>query len=395
MGGWSSSAGDAITGVPVVVGEGGTGATSLTDGGVLLGSGTGAVTAMGVLANGEILVGDGTTDPVALAAFSSSTGDLTLAAGGTAASLTAVNGAVVYCGASAMALTGAGSSGQLLSSAGAASPVWTTATYPATTTINQILYSSAANTVAGITTAASGVLITSAGGVPSIATDIPTAVTIGAAYVYRVGGTDVSLADGGTGASLSDPNADRILFWDDDAGAVTWLAPGNSIAITTTTLDTTQDLRTSATPTFAAINLGNTNLSDYVEGTFTPTVTLVGGAGNTTPVYTTNTGRYTRIGNQTFVDVLLSGDGGNEGAGTGEVNVALPITASASHPANRFMAGRAENGASDFTLLGQIDGSGTTIQVKRLATATSMGSLTGDDQNNTSRSIRLKFFYEV
>ena len=47
------------------VGQGGTGATSLTDGGVLLGSGTNAVTAMGVLGDGEMIVGDGATDPVA------------------------------------------------------------------------------------------------------------------------------------------------------------------------------------------------------------------------------------------------------------------------------------------------------------------------------------------
>jgi hypothetical protein len=45
------------------VAQGGTGATSLTDGGVLLGSGTGAITATAVLADGEMLVGDGTTDP--------------------------------------------------------------------------------------------------------------------------------------------------------------------------------------------------------------------------------------------------------------------------------------------------------------------------------------------
>ena len=49
----------------VGVTKGGTGATSLTDGGVLLGSGTGAVTAMAVLADGEMIVGVGTTDPVA------------------------------------------------------------------------------------------------------------------------------------------------------------------------------------------------------------------------------------------------------------------------------------------------------------------------------------------
>lgn len=54
---------------------------------------------------------------------------------------------------------------------------------------------------------------------------------------YRPGGTDVALADGGTGASLSDPNADRIFFWDDSAGAVTWLTPGTNLTITGTTID--------------------------------------------------------------------------------------------------------------------------------------------------------------
>ena len=49
----------------IPVASGGTGATSLTDGGVLLGSGTGAVTAMAVLSDGQMIVGDGTTDPVA------------------------------------------------------------------------------------------------------------------------------------------------------------------------------------------------------------------------------------------------------------------------------------------------------------------------------------------
>jgi predicted acyltransferase (DUF342 family) len=52
-------------GTQLPVGQGGTGATSLTDGGVLLGSGTGAITALGVLGDGELIVGDGSTDPVA------------------------------------------------------------------------------------------------------------------------------------------------------------------------------------------------------------------------------------------------------------------------------------------------------------------------------------------
>lgn len=47
----------------------------------------------------------------------------------------------------------------------------------------------------------------------------------------------VALANGGTGASLADPGADRIMFWDDSAGAVTWLTLGTNLSITGTTLD--------------------------------------------------------------------------------------------------------------------------------------------------------------
>jgi len=66
--------------------------------------------------------------------------------------------------------------------------------------------------------------------------DLSTAVTQGGAAIYRSGGTDVALADGGTGASLADPNADRILFWDDSAGAMTWLTAGSGLTITDTTM---------------------------------------------------------------------------------------------------------------------------------------------------------------
>ena len=49
----------------VAVARGGTGATTLTDGGVLLGSGTSAVSALAVLTDGQMIVGDGSGDPVA------------------------------------------------------------------------------------------------------------------------------------------------------------------------------------------------------------------------------------------------------------------------------------------------------------------------------------------
>ena len=47
----------------LAVANGGTGATSLTDGGVLLGSGTNAVTSTAVLGAGELLIGDASGDP--------------------------------------------------------------------------------------------------------------------------------------------------------------------------------------------------------------------------------------------------------------------------------------------------------------------------------------------
>jgi len=60
---------------------GGTGAGTFTDGGILLGSGTGAFTALGAATNGQIPIGDGTTDPV-LATLT-----------GTASEVTVTNGA--------------------------------------------------------------------------------------------------------------------------------------------------------------------------------------------------------------------------------------------------------------------------------------------------------------
>lgn len=70
--------------------------------------------------------------------------------------------------------------------------------------------------------------------------------------VYRAGGTDVPLADGGTGASLTDPNADRIMFWDDSAGAVTWLSLGTGLAFNVTSLDLDADLASWSAVTRAA-----------------------------------------------------------------------------------------------------------------------------------------------
>ena len=50
--------------------------------------------------------------------------------------------------------------------------------------------------------------------------------------------TPISLANGGTGQSLSDPGADRILFWDDSASAISFLTVSTGLDLTTTNLKT-------------------------------------------------------------------------------------------------------------------------------------------------------------
>ena len=64
------------------VGSGGTGASTLTDGGVLLGSGTGAITALGQATNGQLVIGSTGADPVLATLTGGSNITVTNSAGG-------------------------------------------------------------------------------------------------------------------------------------------------------------------------------------------------------------------------------------------------------------------------------------------------------------------------
>ncbi len=137
------------------------------------------------------------------------TGQLSLSRGGTNASLVADNGAIVYSTASALGLLASTATArQMLQSGASSAPAWSSATWPSSTVANEILYSSATNTVGGLATAANGALITSAGGVPSISSTLPSAVqsnitTVGAlsSGSLAAGFTPVTVPIGGTGAA--------------------------------------------------------------------------------------------------------------------------------------------------------------------------------------------------
>jgi hypothetical protein len=154
----------------------------------------GAVPAGALPGSGQITLSNGTNvsvtgSPVALG------GTATINVAGPPSATTLTNhGVVIGQATSAVVATAAGSAGQVLQSGGAsADPAYstatypavatgtgtilradgtnwvaTTATYPATTTVSQILYSSATSVISGLATGNNGLLVTGNTGIPAI-----------------------------------------------------------------------------------------------------------------------------------------------------------------------------------------------------------------------------------
>ena len=184
----------------VAVNKGGTGATTLTDGGVLLGSGTSAVTAMAVLTDGQMIVGDGSGDPVA------------------------------ESGATLRTSVGVGTGD---------SPQFT-----------GIELGHATDTT--LTKASSG------------------DVNIEGNIIYRAGGTDVPVADGGTGVGTL---TDGGVLLGSGTGAITPMAvladsemivgdgSGDPVAESGATLRTSIGVGTGDSPTFTAVTVGQADIT--------------------------------------------------------------------------------------------------------------------------------------
>lgn len=141
-----------------------------------------------------------------------------------------------------------------------------------------------------------------ASALPVWGTDIPTAITIGTKYIYRADGTDVPVADGGTGASTltdhglllgsgTDPVTPlgaaingQIPIGSTGADPVLATITGTANQITVTngagsiTLSAPQDIHTGASPTFAGLTVDTDTL--YVDS-----VNHRVGVGTTTPAY--------------------------------------------------------------------------------------------------------------
>jgi hypothetical protein len=120
-------------------------------------------------------------------------------------------------------------------------------------------------------------------------------------------GTDLSLANGGTGASLVDPNADRIFFWDDSDGSTAFLTVGSGLQISGTTLSSTD---AGGTVTSVAISGGTTGLTTSGgpitgSGTITLAGTLAVANGGTGVTSSTGTGSVVLSTSPTLVTPAL------------------------------------------------------------------------------------------
>lgn len=167
--------------------------------------------------------------------------------------LTGLTNHAVLIGAGTATITKVGpvaSTGAFLASNGVGSdPGFSTATYPLTTTINQILYSSAANTVSGLSTANQGVLTTGTTGIPvitAIATNgqliigstagAPAAATLtaGAGISITNASNSITIATSGAGFTWTDvTGATQALsvangYITDRGGGVTYTLPASA-----------------------------------------------------------------------------------------------------------------------------------------------------------------------
>ncbi len=246
------------------------------------------------------------------------TGQLSLTRGGSNASLTASNGGIVYSTASAMAILSAtATAGQHLQSGASGAPSWTTATYPATTTINQLLYSSSANVLAGLATANGGMLNASSSGVPSMTVS----PTLGVQQTTRGTLTLANTAAGAFAATIQSSNSataattltlpvdngtNGYVLSTNGSGVLSWVSVGGTGTVTSVSFTGGLISVATATTTPALTVAGTSGGIPYFSSSSTwassaalaaNAIVLGGGAGVAPATTTTGTGVVTALGN--------------------------------------------------------------------------------------------------
>lgn len=242
--------------------------------------------------------------------------------------------------------------------------------------------------------------------------DLADSVTKAGGYIYRAGGTDVPVTDGGTGASdasgartnlglvigtnvqaysaalgqiagLSDPNADRILFWDDSAGTYAYLEVGSGLDLTGTTLTATGG---SGTPR-RNLGLQLDTAHMQVGGSTSPTDTTTQNGITCSHAASAGANSYAQA-NMNSKSAALDFYDRNP-----EFNFVMRVTTGAATGTGIFWFGdtggilpsRTQTDKSCFVLLDVVAGTGTWYLVNATGSAntnTSMASITAGDGNS-------------
>lgn len=139
-------------------------------------------------------------------------GTLNVGHGGTGQTTLTVHGLLIGNATSGINAMSAGSAGQIVTSSGAsADPVWTTSTYPATTAAGTFLVSASANTVTASATPTLGVAGTSAGtiGLSGVTSGVVTIQTAAAAGTWSM----TLPTTGGTNGYILTTNGSGVTTW--------------------------------------------------------------------------------------------------------------------------------------------------------------------------------------
>jgi len=301
-------------------------------------------------------------------------------------------------------------------------PVTSGGTGLSSTTANQLLYSSATSTIAGLATANDGVLITSGTGVPSISSTLPTTVqtnitrlgTInqsigltgnpgGARYLYipgeTTGGTTrLTIQAGGGSASYG---GGLSLFGQAHATKPGWVTAGISTGsggkfsvndqgtgtgAEVFTVGQTGNVVANGSLTASGINFGQDTLNYYDEGTFTPVLEFGGASVGIT--YALQAGKYTRIGNVVTIAVIILLS--SKGTSTGNATVTgLPVAADPTGTQTSTFYATNLTASVPSVLISP----GTTLLVRSLASGGAATSLTNAEfVNSTTISINMSYF---
>lgn len=248
------------------------------------------------------------------------TGTLAGSRGGLGAAITASNGGIYYSTASNGALlSGTATANQVLLSGSTAAPAWSTATYPATTTVSQLLYSSSANTVAGLVTTNRAALSTNSTGVPTWLALTDGQLVVGSsagspAAATLAAGTGISITNASNSITIANTGGTAFV-WNDVSGTTQTAAGNNGYIIsnasqTTVTIPATiaegqvigiagkgaagwilqantgQTIHYGSSATSSAGSLTSTNLWDSVQivcVTANTTFSVITSQGNLTP----------------------------------------------------------------------------------------------------------------